>query len=33
MNLRRKQQLGRETALWIFNWDYLTQNYGILKFK
>lgn len=33
MNLRRRQQRNRETALWIFNWDYLTQNYGILKFK
>jgi predicted phosphodiesterase len=33
MNLRRRQQHNKQLALWIFNWDYLTQNYGILKFK
>lgn len=33
MNIRRYQQYNKQLALWIFNWDYLTQNYGILKFK
>jgi len=33
MNIRRKQQYNKQIALWIFNWDYITQNYGILKFK
>ncbi|MDP2807674.1 MAG: metallophosphoesterase [bacterium] len=33
MNIRRKQQSNKQTALWIFNWDYVAQNYGILKFK
>ncbi|MBI5804643.1 metallophosphoesterase [candidate division TA06 bacterium] len=33
MNIRRCQQYNKQLALWIFNWDYLTQNYGILNFK
>jgi UDP-2,3-diacylglucosamine pyrophosphatase LpxH len=33
MNIRRYQQHNKQIALWIFNWDYITQNYGILKFK
>lgn len=33
MNIRRRQQDNDQLAFWIYNWDYLTQNYGILKFK
>jgi len=33
MNLRRKQQSKNQLVFWTYNWDYLTQNYGILKFK
>jgi predicted phosphodiesterase len=33
MNIRRKQQSKNQVAFWTYNWDYLTQNYGILKFK
>jgi len=33
MNIRRRQNENNQLAYWTYNWDYLTKNYGILRFK
>ena len=33
MNIRRKQQRNNQSALWMYDWSYLPQNFGIVRFK
>jgi len=32
MNIRRKQQRNSQSALWVYDWSYLFQNLGIIRF-
>lgn len=33
MNIRRKHQRTNQSSLWVYDWSYDTNNYGIVRFK